>query len=99
MHLAKALEDTDLAAGDFRTLGKTSYRRTRPDRPYPHHKPKPTSKLRKSHSPHPPRSHRTRLLKPLERTMSIYIYTNGSIYSPADPYATALLTETVPYLG
>ena len=25
--------------------------------------------------------------------MSIYIYTNGSIYSPADPYATALLTE------
>ena len=33
--------------------------------------------------------------------MSIYIYTNGSIYSPADPYATALLTEngTVTWIG
>ena len=33
--------------------------------------------------------------------MSIYIYTNGSIYSPGDPYATALLTEngTVTSIG
>ena len=33
--------------------------------------------------------------------MSIYIYTNGSNYSPADPYATALLTEngTVTWIG
>ena len=33
--------------------------------------------------------------------MSIYIYTNGSIYSPGDPYATALLTEngTVTWIG
>ena len=33
--------------------------------------------------------------------MSIRIYTNGSVYSPADPYATALLTEnnTVTWIG